>query len=96
MRQVLNERSRTFFALLNEGFKNEVKNYRMQVAITLVPHMDEDERQTFINSLQLPEDILSDILESENVSSISEIKEIFEGEDDGNGTRTTDIQPTAQ
>lgn len=70
--------ARTFFALLSEGYKRQVKNYRMIMALNNSPYMEEDDKSNLVNSLTLPEDVLSGIIEDENTTgNIEDLKNIL-------------------
>lgn len=71
----------TFFALLGEGHKLEVAEMKKLLTISAYPHMDSDNQELVRDSLQLPDDILSDILDGETRDDINILKEALE---DGN------------
>ena len=41
--------------------------------------MEEEDQKEVANSLQLPEDIYSDILEDDNYEDIGKLKDLFDG-----------------
>ena len=65
----------TFLALLNEANKLEVYEKRMLLTIAAYPYMEKDTQETIRDNLVLPEDQLSDILESEETDDINILKE---------------------
>jgi len=68
----------TFFALLSEGSKLEVIEMKKLLMVASFTSFDEDKRKEILDSLILPEDVLSDILESENPDDINTLKEALE------------------
>lgn len=58
-------KSVTFFALLSEGHKLEVYEMKKLLTIASFTSLDEDKRQEITESLVLPEEVLSDIVEGE-------------------------------
>jgi hypothetical protein len=70
--------SLTVFALLNEGHKLDVYDKKMLLTISAYPHMDEDQQIAVRASLQLPDDLLSDILGDETPDDINTLKEALE------------------
>lgn len=84
MRQALDEYAKTFFTLLAAGSKLETYEKRMALTVSMYPHMDEEHQENVRQSLTLPDDVLNDILEEENVSDFDKIKEVFEEGSDGN------------
>jgi len=79
VRQALNEYAITFFALLNEGYKQDVYAKRWQLVASAYPNMDEEKQEELRASLVLPDDVLNDILESEVKDDINTIKDILNG-----------------
>ena len=69
----------TVLALLNEGNKLEIYDKRAQAAIASFPHMDQDGQEAFMENLRLPDDVLSDILDSETPDDINTAKEALNG-----------------
>jgi hypothetical protein len=64
----------TFLSLLNEGFKLEVIDLKKQMTIAKYGSLDSEDQNEIIKSIVLPEDVLSDILESENVDNAKELE----------------------
>lgn len=75
---VLGMKAKTFFALLNEGHKAEIAEKKLLLSIVTYPHMDKEAQEEFRQALLLPDDILSDILEEENIDSVDSLKSMFE------------------
>lgn len=73
--EVLHLPSKTFFALLNEGHKLDIFDQKTLLIISAYPHMDEDAQEQVRASLQLPEELLSDILGDETPDDINTLKE---------------------
>lgn len=71
--------SLTFLALLNEGHKLEVYENKMLLTIASFPYLDADDQETIRSSLQLPDDVLSDILDSETPDDIKELEDALNG-----------------
>lgn len=70
---------KTFLALLNEGHKLLVYELKQQITVASYPYMDEDKRDMLMQSLVLPEDILSDIVLSETSETEKQVfKEALE------------------
>lgn len=66
----------TFLALLNEGHKLDIYNQKKLLMISAYPQMSEDDRQMIMQGLQLPDDVLSDILEEETNATQDDIKKL--------------------
>lgn len=73
--------SLTVFALINEGHKLDIFEKKMLLTIASYPHMDADNQEAVRASLQLPDDLLSDILGDETPDDINTLKEAI---NDGN------------
>jgi hypothetical protein len=71
----------TFFALLNEAHKLDVYEKKMLITIAAYPHIEKEKQDEITASLLLPDDVLSDIVESETPDDINILKEALE---DGN------------
>lgn len=80
VRTALDEYAVTFFALLNEGYRQRYANYLMLAQLADLPQMDESNRKTFYRNLQWASSHPSDILKtSGDGSSPAEIKKLLGG-----------------
>lgn len=77
MRQVLDEHAITVFSLLAQAAKLENYDRRFAITVSTYPHMDEEGQEQVKQSLQLPDDLLSDILEDENYDEVSKLKDML-------------------
>lgn len=73
--------SRTFFALLSEGNKQEIIDLKRMIMATTFPHLDSEGQEKIKSDLTTADDLLNDILEDEKVDDVSKVKDIF---NDGN------------
>lgn len=64
----------TFFTLLSEAHKSDVYEKRFQLTVAKFPHLESDDQETIQQSLQLPDDILGDILieETDDIATLKE------------------------
>lgn len=76
---ILDMYARTFYALLNEGYRMQHRKYFMLAHIVTVPHMDNGPRKSFLKQLEWAGKSLSDILnpEAEESSSVEDIKRML-------------------
>jgi hypothetical protein len=74
-------KAKPFLALLTEGNKLDAYQKRFMLTASIYPYQDEDGQQNIKSSLTLPDDVLSDILEADQVDDINKIKDALE---DGN------------
>lgn len=80
LRDVLDEYAITFYALLNEGYRQMHERYLILSQISDLPYMDEDTRARFYNDLNFATIHPSDILKpSGEGSSPAEIKKTLGG-----------------
>lgn len=80
LRDCLNEYAITFFALLNEGYRQKYSNYLMLAQISDLPSMDDDTRKEFYRQLQWAATRPSDILKPSGYGSDpAEIKKMLQG-----------------
>ena len=65
----------TFLALLNEGHKLDTYEKKMLLTISSYPYMEADDQELIRDTLQLPDDLLSDIVDSEETDDINTLRE---------------------
>lgn len=71
--------SRTFFLLLAEHNKLDIYELKRDIMVSMYPHVEQDVRDTIQQDLLLPDDILNDIIESEQADDISTFRNVLEG-----------------
>lgn len=79
---ILTMPAKTFLALLNEGHKLKVYDLKQQVSVASYPYLEQEEQENYMRSLQLPDDILSDIVITE--TSETEKQQFKEALENGN------------
>lgn len=65
----------TVLALLMEGNKLDTYEKRFALQASMYPYTDEQSQNTVKDSLSLPDDILSDILDTEPEDDINKLKD---------------------
>lgn len=74
----LDEYAVTFFALLNEGYRQQSARYRMESQIALLPYLEKDVRTKMLKRLDFAAADPSDILKPSTMASSDEdIKRLF-------------------
>ena len=69
LRDVLNEYAISIFTLLNEGYRQRFRHYRMLAQLTLLPNVKPRDRQHFFKELEWASSDPSDILKSSSRGS---------------------------
>lgn len=78
LRDVLDEYAITFFALLEEGYRQKHKHYQMMANIVSLPYVDSEARAKFNKTLQWATQDPSDILNDEgDETAISDLKKML-------------------
>lgn len=77
--------SRTFFTLFNEAYKLDLYDKRAMLTVVSYPHMNEDGQEEVKQGYALPDDLLSDIVESEKTDDISLLREALGETETENG-----------
>lgn len=67
----------TFLTLLNEGHKLDIYEKKFRLSAAAYPHMQEDDQKALLQALALPDDILADILEDEQVDDVNKISDLI-------------------
>lgn len=79
---VMEEYAKTFFALLNEGYRLQHQRYLMLARITLMPHIKKDARTKFMKSLEYASKDPADILRlgnNGNGTDMNNVKKVLGG-----------------
>lgn len=82
---ILHMPAKTFLALLGEGHKLKVYEMKEQIAVATYPYLEQENRDSLMQSLTLPDDILSDIVIAE--TSETEKQQFKEALEDGDQPR---------
>lgn len=77
---VLQEFAVRFFALLNEGYRERYRDYRMQSQIAMLPHIRQDNRGKILTQLDWAAKDPSDILSSSGKDATDEQLKRFFGQ----------------
>lgn len=79
---VMEEYAKTFFSLLNEGYRSQSRNYLMLARITLLPHIKNTPRKQFIKQLEYASKDPADILRLGNnnqATDMNKVKKVLGG-----------------
>jgi len=66
-------------ALLNEAHKLDIYEKKAQLTIAAFPDMDKEQKETLMQEMELPDDLLGAIVDSEHKDDINTLKEAFDG-----------------
>lgn len=66
----------TFFVLLEEGYRRQYRDYRMQANIVTVPHMENADRKRFLHEIDSIATDPRDIFNLEQADDYSNLKRL--------------------
>lgn len=71
VQSALDEYAIRFFSLLNEGYRNKHRHYRILAQIAILPHLKKEDMSRFLSGLDWAGKDPSDIMENRNAEPMS-------------------------